>query len=293
MGNRFTTPVELTVDAKVLTFNSLEEFEFCLDPRTEVPARKVAELLQKPLEHLREEARNIRGVERRFMQVLTDALDDPAVLGRDLNTLDRKLFSQDFRWRAIVMALDALGPERDDFRRAVMVRYVQYLRSRQFALREAYAEYKRREHVAVIPETEPDAANQGPLALRETAIFEVGEIEPREAGPKLKNLPRGQTVGVRLSAKVPVEILLSNHRFELIAGAPYTFRDSLGSEYSLRHGRNTVGRDVHNEIVVDPAFRDVSRKHLVIEPMAADFVQLTDLSSHGTSIAVPPDPMHQ
>ncbi len=163
MGNEFSKPARLTVDGKVLTFHSLEEFEFCLDPRTEVPARKVAELLQKPLQHLRDEARNIRHVEQRFMQVLTDALDDPAALGRSMNAIDRQLFSQDFRWRSIVSSLDALGPERDDFRRAALVRYVQYLRSRQFALREAYAEYKRREHVAIIPDAAPSNPAQPPL----------------------------------------------------------------------------------------------------------------------------------
>ena len=285
MANHFTNPARLTVDGTVLTFNSLEEFEFCLDPRTEVPARKVAELLQKPLEQLRDEARNIRHVEQRFMQVLTDALDDPSALGKSVAALDRQLFSQDFRWRSIVSSLDVLGPERDDFRRAALVRYVQYLRSRQFALREAYAEYKRREHVAIIPE--PEVANpEAPLALRETAIFEVEELAPREGGPTLEPLPRGQTVGIRISPEAPLEILLSNHRFELLTGEPYTFRDELGSEYSLRRGRNTVGRDVHNEIVIDAAFRDVSRKHLVIEPLAADYVHFTDLSSHGTYVAI-------
>ena len=285
MGNHLSEPARLNVDGKVLTFHSLEEFEFCLDPRTEVPARKVAELLQKPLQHLRDEARNIRHVEQRFMQVLTDALDDPAALGRSMTSLDRQLFSQDFRWRSIVSSLDVLGPERDDFRRAALVRYVQYLRSRQFALREAYAEYKRREHVAVIPDPEPANAAQ-PLSLRETAIFEVEDLAPREGGPTLEPLPRGQTVGIRVSDEAPLEILLSNHKFELVAGEPYTFKDELGSEYSLRRGRNAVGRDVHNDIVVDAGFRDVSRKHLVIEPVSSEYVQLTDLSSHGTYVGV-------
>lgn len=287
MGSHFSEPARLNVDGKVLTFHTLEEFEFCLDPRTEVPARKVAELLQKPLQHLRDEARNIRHVEQRFMQVLTDAMDDPAALGPSITAIDRQLFTQDFRWRSIVSSLDVLGPERDDFRRAALVRYVQYLRSRQFALREAYAEYKRREHVAIIPEPEPDSDNAAqPLSLRETAIFDVADLAPREGGPTLEPLPRGQTVGVRMSPGAPLEIVLSNHRFELLTGEPYTLKDALGSEYSLRRGRNTVGRDVHNEIVVDPGFRDVSRKHLVIEPQAPDYVHFTDLSSHGTYIGV-------
>ena len=76
--------VQLNVDGQVLTFNTLSEFEFCLDARVEVPARKVTELLKQPLENLRNEARSIRRVEQRFMQVLTDALDDPAALSRSI-----------------------------------------------------------------------------------------------------------------------------------------------------------------------------------------------------------------
>tara|TARA_B100000676_G_scaffold100404_1_gene100214 strand:- start:587 stop:1048 length:462 start_codon:yes stop_codon:yes gene_type:complete len=152
MRQAMAKAVQLNVDGQVLTFNTLSEFEFCLDARVEVPARKVTELLKQPLENLRNEARSIRRVEQRFMQVLTDALDDPAALSRSMQGLDRQLFSQDYRWRSNVMALDYANVDRDDFRRAVMVRYVQYLRSRQQALRHAYKEYKRREKLSSISE---------------------------------------------------------------------------------------------------------------------------------------------
>ena len=270
---------------QILTFSTLDDFEFCLDARVEVPARKVAELLKQPLDNLRKEARSIRRVEERFMQVLTAALDDPEALGRSMRSLDRQLFSQDYRWRSIVVALDEVEDEPVEFRRAVLVRYVQYLRSRQQALRQAYKEYKRRENVVSIPEPE-EVEESDPPAFRETAIFEVGDLPPRDSGPSPEPLPRGEPINVRVTDQ-PIEVLLSHHRFELIKGEPFILRDALGSEYSLRRGRNTIGRDVHNEIVVDPGFRDVSRKHLVIETMEDDYVQFTDLSAHGSFVAIP------
>ena len=118
------------------------------------------------------------------MQVLTDALDAPSALGHSMTCIDRQLFTQDVSWRSILSSLDALGPERGDFGRAALVRYVQYLRSHQFALREAYAELKRREHVAIIPEPEPDSDNPSqPLSHREAAIFEIVDLAPREDSP--------------------------------------------------------------------------------------------------------------
>ena len=136
------------------------------------------------MQHLRDEARNIRHIEQRFMQVLTDALDAPSALGHSMTCIDRQLLTQDISWRSILSSLDALGPERNDFRRAVLVRYVQYLRSHRFALREAYAKLKRREHVAIIPEPEPDSDNPSQsLSHREAAIFEIVDLAPREGGP--------------------------------------------------------------------------------------------------------------
>jgi hypothetical protein len=292
MTESMATAVQLNIDGQILTFNTLSDFEFCLDARTEVPARKVAELLNQPLETLRNEAKSIRRVEQRFMQVLTEALDDAATLTRSMKSLDRQLFSQDYRWRSIVVALDYAAVDRNDFRRAVMVRYVQYLRSRQQALRHAYQEYKRRKKLssAALPEpaieVEPEAEPKVAPPFKETAIFEVGELRSSEGARNPETLPRGQPVAIRMPDK-PIEVLLSDHRFELLRGEPYLFRDALGSEYSLRRGKNTIGRDTHNDIVVNPGFRDVSRRHLIVETLGDDRVQITDLSSHGTSIGVP------
>ena len=284
MSNPFSKPIRLPIDGMVLTFSSLQDFEFCLDARTEVPARKVADLLLQPVTALRREGQSIRQVEERFMSVLRDNLDNPRGLSDAMSELDRKLFSQDYRWRSMAQALDHAPAERDDFRRAVLVRYVQYLRSRQSALREAYEEFRRREPAA--QNAEPAIDPNQPASLRETVIFDVAELTPSEGGPALEPLPRGQPVKLRIVHN-SVELHLSGHRFSLnTTTQPYALLDELGREYRFKPGRNTIGRDVHNEVVVDAAFRDVSRRHIMVEPVAPDFVQFTDHSSHGTYVAV-------
>ena len=55
-------PIKLDIESRVITFNSLTYFEFSLASRTEVPARKIADLIPLSTEELRQEATNIRRV---------------------------------------------------------------------------------------------------------------------------------------------------------------------------------------------------------------------------------------
>ncbi|NKC11324.1 MAG: FHA domain-containing protein [Gammaproteobacteria bacterium] len=270
-------PIELKIDKLRLIFTSLTDFEFCLDARTEVPARKVTELLQRPIERLREEARSIRAVERRFTDVLANAIDDHTSLSVQMRQLDKHLFSQDFRWRSIMEAVNGLPHEEHLFRRTAMVRYLQYLRSRQEALRNAYEQ----RHHSDAPE---EAPAHGASAMRETAIFDVSVPPASGLGEGLVVLPPGETVKIKLPTDT-LELWLSRHRFELVPGNPFKLCDDADVSLPLRSGRSVIGRDVNGDVVIDPAYRDVSRRHLILD-ISGEWVQLTDLSSHGTKVAL-------
>ena len=129
-----------------------------------------------------------------------------------MSELDRKLFSQDYRWRSIAQALDHAPAGHDDFRRPVLVRHVQYLQSQQSALREADEEFKRREPAA--QNAEPAVNPNQPASLRETIIFDVEELAPSAGGPALEPLPRGQPVKLRIVHK-PAELQPSGHHLTL------------------------------------------------------------------------------
>lgn len=275
--------VKLSIDGRTVTFHSLEDFEFCLDARTEVPARKMTELGRQGAERLHEEAINIRKVERRFTDVLARDLEGRDRISRSMRELDSKLFSQDFRWRSIMAAVTSLPDDLDGWRHAALTRYLGYLRSRQETLRAAYTELRRRDDTPALA-----AEDEGSTpALRETSIFDVEDIPATVAGPDgFATLPRGETVKVRISPKA-MPIMLSRHRFELRMRDELELFDTAGVRHPLRHGRNVVGRDISNDVVVDAGFRDVSRRHLIIETTTPDWLQLTDLSSHGTRVAIP------
>jgi predicted component of type VI protein secretion system len=58
--------------------------------------------------------------------------------------------------------------------------------------------------------------------------------------------------------------------------------DEHGSKHTINAGKNIVGRDSVCNVVVDTSLRDVSRMHLIIEPLDDGKIRFTDLSSHGT-----------
>jgi hypothetical protein len=132
-----------------------------------------------------------------------------------------------------------------------------------------------------------DSEGAVPFALRETSIFDVADIPSTVAGADgFADLLRGETVKVRVQSE-PLPVLLSSHVFELVFGSELGLRDDEGKVYPLRGGRNVIGRGLDNDVVIDAGYRDVSRRHLIVEANTSDWLQLTDLSSHGTRVAVP------
>jgi hypothetical protein len=80
-----------------------------------------------------------------------------------------------------------------------------------------------------------------------------------------------------------VDVLLSRHACKvLIKDKKMLFLDNEKRSYELKKGRNVIGRDSVSTIMIDPALRDVSRIHIVIERFDDKTIQITDLSSHGT-----------
>jgi len=121
--------------------------------------------------------------------------------------------------------------------------------------------------------------------MRETVIFDLSQPpDEYEGDSRLQRLPVGEPVMLRLPATGEIEIVLSRHRFKVAVGQRLYLVDDAGHDYALHHGRNVVGRQPGNDIVLNPAYRDVSRKHLVIDVNDNASLLVTDLSSHGTFV---------
>lgn len=283
MTRATSTPLRLEIGSRRITFNTLDDFEFNLAGRTELPAIKVAEFMLLDVEDLRRQAIDIRRTEKRFAEILTDSLRRANTIGDTLGSMDSKLFSQDHEWRDIIDALKDQPPAYDEFKRVALAKYMQYLGSRLDTLKAIYLEKKREQRMV---EEAPEADGGGDSALKETGIFEVTRLAGREQTrtAEYERLRRGETVKLRPPASGEIEIRLAKHTFRLTGGPPWKLSDENGAANELSPGMNVVGRSTDNQVVVDPALRDVSRKHVVIEPRDDGTVLLTDVSSHGTSV---------
>ena len=135
-----TRPLRLEVGKRKLTFESIGDFEFSLASRTEVPTSKVAALVKLTARDLRREATKIREVEKRFVKILSRSLEEPGSVSRLLHELGHKVFSLDHEWRLIVAALNQQTAKYSEYKKMALIKYLQYLGSRQDVLKSIYAE---------------------------------------------------------------------------------------------------------------------------------------------------------
>lgn len=280
--NSLENALQLTLGDKTLTFNSLDEFEFALSGRTEVPWERLARSFQLSGEELKREATGIKRVEKQFVEILSKTMEDHTTIGKHFGGMDTKIFSNDHQWRDIVDALNAQGPEYDEFKRLALVKYMQYLTSRQEVVQSIYTRRKRVGNGAIAG---PDA--QSDQSMKETVVFDLTQTQmaPIEKEEQMGRLPKGEPVEVPLLPGEEITILLSKHRFRLQPGNEYHLIDDSGGDYILSSGHNFVGRETDCEIMVNHGYRDVSRKHLLIDLSEPGIARLTDFSSHGSSIA--------
>ena len=302
-GKRAREPLTLDLPGKTLTFSKPAEFEFALASFIEFPVRKAARLVERSAEDLQDMTIKLRAVEKRFAAVFARCLEQPHRIGELLAELDSGLLSRDHDWRDIVETLCQFGPEYDDFKNIALVKYMQYLVSRQAVLRSIYLD-KVQGGLALQPRDSQEHCGEQamlssarPVSYRGTALFELdqggggggggggGNDSEDEGTQALKSVPRGETMCIHFVDGRELDIKLASHQYKLFPGKNFCLVDEAsGVTHLLRSGRNIIGRHTGNEVVIDPAYLAISRKHVIIEPVSENAALLTDISSHGTFI---------
>ena len=269
--------LELRVVDQTFNFVSIADFEFALGGRIAVPAEKINRLVQCSMQELRAEARTIKEVEKRFVDILSRSIEDPKSINRSLREMDPLIFSQDHQWREIVSGLNEMGDEFDAYRRVALVKYMQYLAARQDIIKYLYSEKKRHQSNG------DDKESVG--ELKDTVILDGTLVSPTGNGDdNYERLPKGESKVIHLAKGQEMEVLLSRHKCMLRNHDGFEFEDARGNKHKLGEDRNVIGRDALSTVVVDSTWRDVSRKHLVIEIQDKEAIQITDMSAHGTFI---------
>ncbi len=276
----FAKPIEITINEQTLKFCSLADYEFSLAGRTSVPSKKITGMVKFSLDELKKEAKTIKEIEKRFVSILSKSIEDPDSINRALREMDPQIFSQDHGWRTIISSLHEGDEELNEFRRVALVKYMQYLSSRQEIIKYLYSEKKK--HVKSSTSDKTEAGSE----LKDTLILENTVFEPLSGSGSSENMekmPKGENVTIRMKDGKNIDVLLSKHQCKLVGTESDTkFIDDAGRSYQLKIGKNTIGRDSKSDIMMDPELRDISRIHLVIEMDDTNTLYMTDLSSHGT-----------
>lgn len=285
VGSTRVSRATLTINGAELVFPSLAEFEFAIASRAEPPTQRVMDLEKLTLFELRRMATDIRKLETRLSDVLVSSLESDIGLGQLMVQLEPKLFSTDHDWRSIFAALaEVKGRSLDPYRRVALAKYMQYLGERQAVIKRIYSG-RGTDAERGQAQAEEAAVAEPKSPLHETSIFDFTQIQVGGVtADDLWALPRGESVALTLTGTEEVDLVLGRYPFKLVPGERTYLVDPNGIDYVLRPGRNTVGRTQGCDVMVDVEYREVSRKHLVIDRIDAQTVVLTDLSSHGTRV---------
>jgi hypothetical protein len=281
----FSKPLELEIGEHTYKFSSTADFEFALTGRTAIPSRKITEMVKFTTEQLKKEARTIKEVEKRFVGILSRSIEEPDSINRALREMDPLIFSQDHGWRDIITALNNGNEEFNPFRRIALVKYMQYLASRQEIIKYMYSEKKK-----LLKEGNGGDGGEGVGPFKDTLILENTIFEPTQAehsedNKAFERIPKGEPVTITMKPTQEIELYLSKHPCKLSSdNGVIAFIDQKGRKHELQQGRNVVGRDAASTVMMEPSLRDISRLHMVIERFDDQTVQITDLSSHGTYI---------
>lgn len=278
--SRSAGPLTLSVDNLTVRFTSIDDLKFALEGKTQLPVSKYDELRSLSLEALRKQAVDIRKVEGRLLQILEFSFSEPLAVDYQLREMDVRVFSEDHSWRALMEALNEQGSEFAEFKRVALVKYLQYLANRQELIKRVYWNKSRKTQAGISEDS--DEAIQSVI---DTSIFDGNELRDQLKNDTVfERLPRGEPRDVRLLPGQEMTIRLSVHPFRLVRADGAYLIDEQGREYALKPRRSTVGRSSENDVILDAAYRAISRKHLILEFPSKDRVILTDRSSHGTFV---------
>ncbi len=274
-------PLVLELNGIQYEFAKDSDFAFALAGRAGVPGTKITALVKLNTVALRREAEAIRQIENMFNDALNGALTDITSIGPFLKDIDPSSISQDHDWRELMIALNKIGRDFEEFKKVALVKYVQYLAARREAITAIYTD--RQTSKSIDSGIEGSDVQSG---MRETAIFHVGDLASPDTHD-FSRMPKGETIEFSLPEVGDFKLLIAVHACMIRHADKPIFIDDKGQETILRSGRNIIGRDANSDVVIDAHYRDVSRKHLMIEVEPGGITKLIDISSHGTSI--PPD----
>ncbi len=268
--------IVLQIGGQPAGFASPAEFEAALRPRSEMIAGTMRQLAKCTDEELHGEVNLTRALHKKLTTSLLRIEEIGVSLSQIWREIDLGKVHEEHQWQEILYALADLGVH-DQYRRAALVRYLQYLKNR----RDAVADLLR--------ERESGKTQLGSVAASQmetmagTAVDDITYTSMQRSA-EYSRLPPRHAVEVRINPGEPVTIFLAHRKMRLATtDEGMVLSDDTGLTAPIQTGRTIIGRSSDCDVVLHNAPADVSRKHLMIESSPQE-LRLTDLSSHGTYV---------
>jgi len=261
---------------------SIAEFERLLKPRTAVPTQRYARFLQLSDEGIASAAVTTLYAANHLKRVLEDLRGRSGRVDAMLSGIAPSFFSEDHGWRGIFRALCGLGEQYTEHKLIAVAGYRRYLLHCLDVLNQISTDRLQSELCG-----EARAEEEERTALGDTAAFGYDSRRARAEVivRDLVRLPRGTTLSLRPGRDGPFELWLGTHRFRVETWSGAALVDEQGRGTTLHDGRNLVGRGLYNDVIVDPHYCDVSRRHVILDVADGLPTAVTDLSSRGTWVA--------
>ena len=279
-GNGGLIPIRLPGSEAPVT--SLTALEKVLKPRTSVPTQRYARFLTLDDEPLASAGVTTRYAAEHLKRMLQDLRGRTGRVDCILAGMDMGFFSLDHDWRRIFQALMEAGARAAPFQLLAIANYRRYLLHCLDALNQISTD---RLQSALGGETESQGEERTQLAKASTAGYDSPRKREEVLVRDLVRLPKGTTLSLRQGRAGPFEIWLGKRRFRVESWSGTSLVDEQGNGAGLRDGRNTVGRALYNDVIVDAHFNDVSRRHFILDLDDGTPSAITDLSSAGTFIS--------
>lgn len=275
LQNIFTKPVELNIDDKLITFKSIDDYEFALRARTTIPLEKLTDAIKSSSGELELESNAIVIAIEKISELINQTAESGEVT-QNLKAINPIIFSNDNGWREIFFALKKdRSTESSKYKKIALTFYLQYLKNRQEMIQSIKEQLKR-------DNTQKDGS--------EAAQFKTGELDLDENfdGKKLAqklgmtSLQNGEPVTIEVKEGDDITILLASYQCKLIVNDGIKFIDNDNNEHPIAIGETKIGRGSECKVRFIDAMQRISRLHLTIINHDNKTLELTDQSTYGT-----------
>lgn len=278
---QLSQPLHLSVKGLPECIRSLEHFDQVLTRKTLITSELFAKLLTLDEDRLSSLTSATRQAADLLQRALKRTVASPNAVDELFSKLGTAFFTEDHSWRKLFMTLSALPATRNDIKLLALSKYRNYLLARLAALN-SIGSNRLQSQIHVTADSEAESVTE--LVVQKPGVTQ--ELSSSETIIRdVVQLPKGKTTPIRAEDMACVDVWMARRRFRIEMWDKTSFIDSHGQSTKLKDGRNIIGRALHNDVVVDPSYPEVSRNHMIVDVRDGRPVGITDLSSGGTFIS--------